>query len=335
MFLRMSAHAAMLAACLFFSGPARADEPQRPLDDRGVLSLQIENDLTQNTDRHYTNGLRLTYLTPEGGIPGSVNAAADVVPLFPSEGRKRASFTLGQSMFTPSNTQLRDPPVTDRPYAGWLYGGVGIVSDTGKQLDTLELDLGIVGPQSYAEQAQKFWHHVIGARQPQGWSHQLKNEPGAVLTYERTWRAVAQAYPLGFAADLSPHAGGALGNVLTQGAGGLMLRVGRNLPQDYGPPRIRPSVPGSDFFIPTSAFGWYLFAGAEERAVLHNIFLDGNTFAHSPSVDRNTWVGDFQFGIAVTFGEVRVALTEVNRTREFSGQQHPDAFAALTVGTRF
>ena len=124
-------------------------------------------------------------------------------------------------------------------------------------------------------------------------------------------------------------------DALMQAAGGLILRVGRDLPDDYGPPRIRPSLPGSDFFVPTGAFGWYLFAGVEERAVARNIFLDGNTFAHSRSVDKNTWVGDFQYGIAVTVGATRIALTEINRTREFEGQQHPDSFGALTVGFRF
>jgi lipid A 3-O-deacylase len=336
MFGRPCVRVAILVAGILSSGSVRAeDEPERPLDNRGVFSFQLENDLVQHTDRHYTNGIRFSYLTPEGGVPDSVQNGADLVPLFSVDGRKRASFVLGQSMFTPSNIRLRDPPTNDRPYAGWLYGGIGLVSDTGKRLDNLELDIGIVGPQSYAEDAQKFVHEIIGAKQPQGWDHQLKNEPGIVLTYERTWRAIAQAYPLGFAADLSPHVGGALGNVFTNAAGGLMLRVGHNLPEDYGPPRIRPSLPGSDFFIPTSGFGWYLFAGVEERAVLRNIFLDGNTFAHSASVDKNTWVGDFQFGIAVTLGEVRVALTEVNRTREFEGQQHPDSFGALTVGMRF
>ena len=328
----------LLASCLWLasSAIARADDlPPRPADTRGVFSVQLENDMFQHTDRHYTHGTRFSYLTPEGDIPDEVNAAADAVPLFPTDGRKRASFILGQSIFTPSNITLRDPPANDRPYAGWLYGGVGLVSDTGKRLDNLELDFGIVGPQSYADDTQKFVHGVIGAKQPQGWSHQLKNEPGLVLTYERTWRSIAQVYPLGFAADLSPHVGGSLGNVFTQGAGGFMLRIGRDLPDDYGPPRIRPSLPGSDFFVPTGRFGWYLFAGVEERAVARNIFLDGNTFAHSTSVDKNTWVGDFQYGIAVTFDAVRIALTEVDRTREFEGQQHPDSFGALTVGLRF
>lgn len=335
---RFFAWPALAVGCLWLLSGAAAqadDSSSRPIDGRGVFSVQLENDMFQHTDRHYTHGTRFSYLTPEGDIPDGVNAAADAMPLFPTDGRKRASFILGQSIFTPSNITLRDPPSTDRPYAGWLYGGVGLVSDTGSRLDNLELDIGIVGPQSYAEDTQKFVHGVVDAKQPQGWNHQLKNEPGIVLTYERMLRGIAPFHPLGFTADASPYAGGSLGNIFTHAAGGLMLRVGRSLPDDYGPPRIRPSLPGSDLFVSNGGFGWYLFAGAEERAVAHNIFLDGNTFAHSASVDKNTWVGDFQFGIAVTFDAVRIALTEVNRTREFAGQQHPDSFGALTVGFRF
>src|SRR3546814_8870959 len=99
--------------------------------------------------------------------------------------------------------------------------------------------------------------------------------------------------------DVTPHLGAALGNVYTYGAGGLTLRFGEDLPDDYGPPRIRPALPGSDYFRPTDDFGWYFFAGAEGRIVARNIFLDGNTFKDSHSVDKRPLVADLQAGIAV------------------------------------
>src|SRR3546814_17784538 len=98
--------------------------------------------------------------------------------------------------------------------------------------------------------------------------------------------------------DVTPHLGAALGNVYTYGAGGLTLRFGEDLPDDYGPPRIRPALPGSDYFRPTDDFGWYFFAGAEGRIVARNIFLDGNTFKDSHSVDKRPLVADLQAGLA-------------------------------------
>jgi len=108
---------------------------------------------------------------------------------------------------------------------------------------------------------------------------------------------------MGLDADVLPHFGGALGNVFTYGAAGVTLRIGSGLEDDFGPPRIRPSLPGSAYFLPGKGFNWYLFAGLEGRAVLYNIFLDGNTFTDSHSVDKSlSWAisrqGWFSSGIA-------------------------------------
>jgi lipid A 3-O-deacylase len=135
--------------------------------------------------------------------------------------------------------------------------------------------------------------------------------------------------------DATPDVGLALGNVYTHGQLGLTVRVGRDLPADYGPPRIRPSLPGSDYFRPDARFGWYLFAGVTGRAVARNIFLDGNTLADSPSVDKRHFVGDFQMGFAITFPSVRIAYTHILRTREFEHQAEADQFGSLSVSVRF
>lgn len=113
------------------------------------------------------------------------------------------------------------------------------------------------------------------------------------------------------------------------------MRFGENLPNDYGPPRIQPSLPGSAFYDPSDGFGWYIFAGIEGRAVAHNIFLDGNTFQDSRSVDKKPFVGDLQAGIAVTLWRTRVSYTHVLRTREFDGQDTTDSFGAFSASFRF
>ena len=82
----------------------------------------------------------------------------------------------------------------------------------------------------------------------------------------------------------------------------MTIRIGDDLPNNYGPPRIRPSLPGSDFFVNRDKLGWYLFAGFECRLVGRNIFLDGNTFSDSHSMDKRYLVGDFQTGVALTYG---------------------------------
>lgn len=91
-------------------------------------------------------------------------------------------------------------------------------------------------------------------------------------------------------------------------------------------------MPGSGFFIPRHGFGWYLFAGIEGRAVARNIFLDGNTFRDSRNVDKEPLVGDLQFGIAITWRNLRLGYTHVLRKREFKGQGgRRDDFGAISL----
>lgn len=314
--------------------PAFAADPER-----GVLSFVLENDIVSGADRDFTNGALVSWTSPEGEAPDWAVDAGRAVTLFTEETTVRVNYAVGQSMYTPNDITLVNPPLTDRPYAGWLYASIGLVGVTDSKvnnvdqwLDQLQLQVGVVGPASLAEETQEFVHKVTGSDDPQGWHTQLKNEPGIVLTYQRSWRAVrtGEIYGLGF--DATPHFGGALGNVFTYANAGGTLRLGWNLPDaDYGPARVQPSLPGSGYFHTQDRIGVYLFAGLDGRAVARNIFLDGNTWRGGPSVDKKTFVGDVQAGLAVTFGPARMTYTHVFRTREFDGQEGKDEFGALSV----
>ena len=257
------------------------------------------------------------------------------VPLFAKQRSLRIGYGLGQSIFTPEDTSSRALIPKDRPYAGWLYVSLSLVADTGRRLDSLELDLGIVGPAALGQDVQNNFHDLIGVGRSNGWGRQLDNEPGLVLYYERKWRKLKEFSAHGLGVDVTPHLGGSVGNVFTYLAGGLAIRFGQDLPGDYGLPRIRPSLPGSSFFVPEDEFGWYVFADAEGRLIARNILLDGNTFSDSHDVSKRIPVGDFQIGLALTFDFLRITYSHVFRTREFRGQSRADQFGAISLSTKF
>lgn len=326
----------ILSAVFFCAGTAHAaGAPARPADHESIFTASLENDLFSGEDDNYTNGIRFSFLSAENNIPDWLEQGANALPFFSVEGYKRWQVDVGQSMYTPRDITVPTLQTNDRPYAGWLYGSVGVISDTGKQLDNLQLTLGVVGPLSGAAQAQDFVHDFIDSNDPQGWDYQLKNEPGIVLTYERKWRNMYQITPFGLGVDFTPSIGASVGNIFTHASVGGVVRFGYDLPSDYGPPLIRPSMPGSDFFVPSQDIGWYLFAGVEGRAVARNIFLDGNTFSDSHSVDKENFVGGLQAGIAFTYKDTRIAYTHIIRTREFQGQSENDEFGAITLSRRF
>jgi len=308
-------------------------------DGKGIYTLQVENDLFGSpNDGHYTNGVKLAWVSREHALPSWWYDIAPELPFLSQFGRARTSLAFGQNMYTPDDitvpTLIRD----DRPYAGWLYGSVGLTVEEDEHiLDSLELTIGLVGPQSYAEDVQTTWHRWINTKRPEGWDNQLDNEPGIVLTYEkkaRAWWGAERGGPIEF--DFTPHGGFSLGNVFTHAAAGATVRVGWGLRNDYGAPRIRPSLSGAGFFeTDTNRWSLYAFVGSEGRLVARNIFLDGNTFADSHSVDREDFVADLQWGLVMSFRQFRVSYTHILRTQEFVGQDDPDRFGAISVSVRF
>lgn len=318
--------------------PAIGTPPER---ERPVWTLALENDLTNDTDRYFTNGIRISRTSPIGDVPEAVVDAAR--PLIGTIGSVRWTVGVGQNMYTPSDIRDANPDPDDQPYAGWLYGTVGVLNDLatgdGRRTQTsVQLSLGVVGPSALGEEAQKFVHEIINSPEPQGWDHQLHDEPAVLLNVERRWVVPSEPIVGDLRGDVSPHVGAALGNVFTHAAGGVTVRLGEPPQFDYGPPRLQPHTPGSEYFAPSApddVFSWYVFAGAEARAVARNIFLDGNTFRDSRSVDKELLVADLSAGLVMTFGDVRLSYVQVLRTKEFDGQDGPSLFGAFSAGYRF
>jgi hypothetical protein len=326
-------HLLALLPLLVLAGAAEAAQTNDPASEKGAFSILFENDIFYNSDHDYTNGVEFAYTTAPDDTPGWAERATR--GLFHNKGDVRARYGFGQDIFTPHNLALTNPPLTDRPYAGFLYGALGLVEDTGTDLDQLQFTLGVVGPASVAEETQKMVHSIFNDRKPMGWSTQLRDEPGLIIEYNRSVKLIKPRSLLGAVFDIEPNYGAAIGNVYDYVDAGAMARFGFNLPKDYGPMRIQPSLPGSDYFEPTAGLGAYVFAGVDGRAIARNLFLDGNSFETSRSVSKKSLVGDLVLGAAVTFDSFRLAFTHDIRTREYKTQPAADQFGAVDLTFRF
>ena len=314
------------------------------LDLCDVATVQVDNDEMGGTDRHYTAGIRVACVTSP---PWFVRDLIESEPSPSAINHNRMTYAIGQSIFTPDNLARSEPIGDDQPYAGWLYLGFGLESDVIhksdrlRYLDTFELQLGVIGPLSGAEQVQRIGHDLTGATDPKGWGNQLDNEPGLNLFYSRQWTG-AQEFSITSAVgipdlffDLTPQLGFALGNVHIFSAGGLSFRLGSFLPDDQGPPSTRPSLSGSGYFPRHDGVSAYVFGGLEGRVVGRNLFLDGNTFDDDgPSVSKNRFVAEARLGMALTLDDVRIAYTQVFRGSEFEGQPR-NSFGAVSLSVRF
>jgi len=219
-----------------------ACRPTGAAEERGgFFDVVDENDawsnfLGQHQDRHYTHGIKFDYTLPE-------HALADTNTVIPLWGIHDVAashgFVLGQNMYTPQDILDPNPIPTDRPYAGWLYTGLvyqrrGQFTENIAVLENFEINFGVIGPLSMAGPTQRLIHRWRFPEDiPAGWGNQLKNEPGIVLKYARLWRWSPTAETANYF-DIVPRTGGELGNVDIFATAGATLRVGLNLPSDFG-----------------------------------------------------------------------------------------------------
>jgi len=252
---------------------ARSAEGRTP----GTLTFVLENDWLGGTDRNYSNGLRLSWMS--SGLPDGRQSTFFARTLLEpgEEATVRRGFALGHEFYTPEDIEAKEPLPDQHPYAAWLYGEYTNVVERPARFDRLSLQAGIVGPSAGGEWVQNEVHRLIGNDPARGWDNQIDDEPGIVLSYDRRVRAVASTGQNGYGYDITPDFGLSIGNVQTNARVGVTLRYGRYLDGDYGPPRIRPSLGGTDAFR-TQSGRWYIFAGVQGRAVAHDIFVDGSLF---------------------------------------------------------
>jgi hypothetical protein len=331
---------ALFLICLFL--PGMASSSQCPSENPWLHSFYFENDLFSGTDQNYTNGVKYSLISPdlspqasEGRLPRRLLEEVHRLPFIKgaAEYTHKAEVSIGQNMYTPSDTLRSGLVEDDRPYAGWTYFSTSYHRKSNLPglidfMDTLEVQIGLVGPESFAEETQRFVHEQRHLPVPNGWDNQLNNEPGLVLAFERKW-LVHPTGPNAFGFNATTHLGATLGNVSIYANSGIEARLGWNLPRDFGASLIRPagSTRLSTCFEPSI----YAFAALNSRIVGRDIFLDGNTFTNSHSVTKRTFVADLAGGLTVNYRRFTVTWAQILRSEEFYSQDSSHSFGALSL----
>lgn len=291
------------------------------------------------TDRYYTNGIKFGFGTDSGTLADLLNAPSESVlrQVTNGEGCVQLGLFFGQNMYTPRRITVARSQPADRPWAAWLYVGGVAQRVQERKLQTVEIDLGMVGPAALGRQVQTEWHKLIGVDRPEGWANQIPNQPGVLIAYVEKLKFGSRHF------EIVPHFGGSLGNVMTLARAGGIVRFGRNM-TGFGPDTIEP---GGAMLQATrvqsgesgkSGVEWYAFAGLDVRAVAYNIFLDGPWFRDSPSVERRPLVHDWTVGVSARVSTVRVSVTRVQRSEEFTTPTRgggTQSFYSFNLGVQF
>lgn len=296
-----------------------------------ALSLYVDNDSrllkpNHNTDRHYTSGVKLVYLTqPDWSWLDSFSEWDAAGPEDTVD--TAVGFFLGQNMYTPDYVGL---PILrsndDMRFAGWLYTGLFAQRATEHKLDHLEMNVGVIGPSSLTEQSQKCLHKLLNSTDPVGWNGQVADEFAFDLTYMRQQRLVNGWFQPTEQSDFITEYGFTAGSVHRHAQAGVMVRYGFNLGNTFAPGRL--SLPSGISSLRTESLkSGYLFARAAGRAVEYNRFLGG--------LDTEPLVGELQVGAVYNYKQLEIGYAQTFLTHEFEEQGSSDGYGTLTLTWRF
>jgi hypothetical protein len=293
------------------------------------LSIYSDNDSrfakpNGNTDRHYTNGAKIVYAAqPDWQWLDDFStwhfgqAGQDV--------DKAAGFFVGQNIYTPDHAddpQKRSPD--DRVFAGWLYTGVFAQRATTDVLDHAEINIGIIGPSSHAEDAQDCIHGLIHSEKPKGWDEQLDDEFAIDLMFMRQQRLTSGLLKPTEHTDFIGEYGFIVGSVHRHAQAGLTFRYGRNLAGTFNPGRLSLPSAISRFRQKDTA---YAFVRGAVRAVEHDRFLTG--------LNQEPVVGELNAGFVYQKGRFEFGYSQTFLTREFEEQDGKDSYGTFTVSMLF
>ena len=307
------------------------------------ITVTWDNDLftRSNHDSYYTNGIHVRLESKPFQAFGPTNTPRlflpllDALPLASGEVDHHSyAIALGQKIFTPEDITVEEPQPDDLPYAGLLYVATDFTARSAQYADLFRLTLGVVGPWSLAEQTQKWVHDLVGTDEPMGWDYQLDNEIVFNGLYERRRRLSAGSIGERINYELVAIGRGELGTLNTGAQASLAVILTQRPSPGFG--ALQPAVATSNYLFRSELRqGWFGYLGVTGRLTLHNIFLDGNTFSDSPSVDKEPLNGALFLGVGFAAADWTASIAWDLESRRFKTQQSQARYGSLTFMYRF
>jgi lipid A 3-O-deacylase len=270
-------------------------------------SVTFDNDLFIGDDSGYTNGLFLSIYETESENNTMPEHDFWVTPLMWSMPQDEKMFTvnsysIGQTMATPSNLSIENPPRDELPYSALLAVTNSYLIITPEYSDCISTTVGIIGPAAFGEETQKFVHKITGSKEPKGWDTQLKNELVFQFSRARVWRSwVSSSGNIDILTGIEL----SLGTIQSGVKGSVYIRYGRNLLSSYATTLLNSTRTSSPLSVEG---GWNFYAGLQAGYTFNLIFTDGNTFRDSRSVDYDHENVGITAGLAYSWQDYSLTL---------------------------
>ncbi len=242
--------------------------------ERSTVSFSVDNDGIFGTDEDYTNGIFLSYTS------GAITPYPIFRPLslsyWGATSLDKVEFQLGHKIWTPTDIESKEPVANDRPYAGYFHAEFNYISLHPQQAHRFNLTLGATGESSFADQAQRLVHSLVGSKDPNGWQYQIEDQFAGSIGYLTHLNWKRQTTPGNTEWEIANVTEGNLGNFQSDVSTGAMFRWGTDLGGNFGSANISSENPFKAGMIGASNRGWFGYFGVKARYRFNDVTIQGH-----------------------------------------------------------
>ncbi|MBL8959691.1 MAG: lipid A deacylase LpxR family protein [Gemmatimonadetes bacterium] len=302
--------------------------------------LRLENDAYNfwihpghRSDEEFSNGVVASLETLRGSFwgrrlaPNTPDCGADTS----STSRcLTTSISIGQEMYTPN---LQRPPFSsptwrdERPYAGWLWGGLTGRSASRRSLRQLDAVVGVTGPPALGQLSQKIAHTINASytTRARGWETQVGFQPGLQVGYTHALLALRGRVGRKAFVDLVPQGSATVGTVRTAVESGARLRLGYNLSHPFDPRA----------WVGRTPLEYWVSAGGRAAWVARDFSLDGSILGDDRQVERVPGVRDYTFGAGLRMHRLLLTWEATTRSRQYTTGPLHHTYSAMSASWEF
>ena len=270
-----------------------------------LLKIVFDNDIFDNTDYYYTNGINIELITPLAIIsPLSgflIGLSGSQINLY--------GFSIKQNIYTPINPDIAEISKGDRPFSAFLTMGQFRESyNLQKRISVKSsINFGVLGPASMGSLVQSSIHNI----EPVGWNNQIKNN--IVINYSiKIEKGIISTPHI----ELNLTVGGNFGTIFNKINSGLYFRTGSFSPV------VKCATTSYGSSANNNAIQYWFFVTGETNLVAYDATLQGGLFNNeNPYViqnnDINRVIVNLSIGVALYYKQFGVEFQNFYLSPEF------------------
>ncbi|MFT7003206.1 MAG: lipid A 3-O-deacylase [Sulfurimonas sp.] len=315
--------------------------------DADQLSFQFNNDAFAGTDRHYSNGVALSWMddTYKHKVTSDISyysrfmlGAFNVLTIDGLEKSRKynTGVSISQAILTPDDVTQSIAQYNDMPYAAYLGVSFYIFEWDNDSFNEYRIRFGVVGEEAQGEAMQNGFHSLISNSEAKGWDTQLKTQYNATVLLQHGEISWEYHKKDSFSMDWFNNFGAQVGNFTTEVFAGTMFRFGDNYSRGFNAhsPLLNEEASMIQPNKRNDKFGWSLSAGLSAALQAYSYIIEESR-DQGYEVSKKAFSGSLYVGNDLFYQKHKLTLFYKSPTKYSDQQNERDIFGGFTYSYAF